>query len=145
MPLTGGLGGTTCRCGGGLAKQMAGNVENGEASTLLRMRLEVRFDENLDGLFAGVDLDTDRRVAEVDLVASSVLSSNDGVRHCSLGQKEAARKAFVFDSVVVVRNPGETLSPANAPAEIGGECRQRTAMHMAAVVEMTVIRIEFSD
>ena len=26
-----------------------------------------------------------------------------------------ARKIFVFDSIVVVRNPGETLSPANAP------------------------------
>ena len=45
---------------------------------------KVRFDENLDGLFAGVDLDTDSLVTEVDLVASSVLSSNDGVSHCCL-------------------------------------------------------------
>jgi hypothetical protein len=31
-----------------------------------------------------VDLDTDSLVAEVDLVASSVLSANDGVRHYRL-------------------------------------------------------------
>jgi hypothetical protein len=38
-------------------------LENGEASTLLRQRLEVR-DENLDGLFVGGDLDTDGLVAK---------------------------------------------------------------------------------
>ena len=43
-------------CGGGFAKQVAGNVEKGEASTLLRERLEIRLDENLDGLFAGINL-----------------------------------------------------------------------------------------
>ena len=72
---------TSRRCGGGFAKQVAGDVENSEASTALGERLEVRLDENFDGLFAGVDLDTDSLVAEVDLVASPVLSSNDGVRH----------------------------------------------------------------
>jgi hypothetical protein len=50
---------------------------------------EIRFDENLDGLFAGVDLNTDTRVAKVHLVASSVLSSNDGVGHCSLFVSES--------------------------------------------------------
>jgi hypothetical protein len=37
--------GTSCRCGGGFAKQVAGNVENGESPTLLRERLEIRLDE----------------------------------------------------------------------------------------------------
>jgi len=48
---------------------MAGNVEKGEAPTLLRERIEIRLDENLDGLFAGINLDTNRRVAKVDLMA----------------------------------------------------------------------------
>jgi hypothetical protein len=38
-------------------------------------------DENLDRLFTGMNLDTNRRIAKVNLVASSVLSSNDGVGH----------------------------------------------------------------
>jgi hypothetical protein len=75
--------GTSRRCGGGFAKQMAGNVENGKAPTLLCERLEICVDENLDGLFAGINLDTNRRVAKVDLVPSSVGSSNDGVGHQS--------------------------------------------------------------
>ena len=61
--------GTSRRCGGGFAKQVAGNVEKGEAPTLLRERFEIRLDENLDGLFAGINLDTNRRVAKVDLMA----------------------------------------------------------------------------
>jgi hypothetical protein len=78
------LRGTTRRRCGGFAKQVPGNVENGETPTPLGERLEVRLDENLDGLFAGVDLDSNGVVAKVDLVASSVLSSNDGIRHCGL-------------------------------------------------------------
>ena len=67
------------RCGGSFAKQVAGNVEKGKAPTLLWEHVEIRLDENLDGLFAGINLDTNRRVAEIDLVASSVCSANDGV------------------------------------------------------------------
>ena len=48
---------------------------------LFRDHLEIRLDENLDGLFAGVDLDADSFVVKVDLLASSVRSSNDGVGH----------------------------------------------------------------
>jgi hypothetical protein len=73
--------GTSRRCGGSFAKQVAGNVEKRETATLLEERLEIRLDENLDGLFAGINLDTNRRVAEIDLVASSVCSSNYGVGH----------------------------------------------------------------
>ena len=37
------------------------------------------------------------------------------------------------------------VEPRQSPAEIIGERRQRTAMHMAAVVQMTVIDIEFAN
>ncbi len=76
--------GTSCRCGGSLAKQVARNVQKGEAPTFLRERVEIRLDENLHGLFAGINLDTNRRVAEIDLMASSVCSANDGVGHYRL-------------------------------------------------------------
>jgi len=82
-----GILGTSRRCGGGFAKQVAGNIENGEASTLLRDCLEIRLDENLDGLFAGINLDTNRRVAKFNLVASSVCSANDGVGHYRLASQ----------------------------------------------------------
>jgi hypothetical protein len=78
---------TSCRCGGGFAKQVAGNVEKAEAPTLLRELFEIRLDENLDGLFAGINLDTNRRIAEIDLVASSVCSANDGVGHYRLASQ----------------------------------------------------------
>src|SRR5258708_4424774 len=74
--------GTSCRCGGSLAKQVARNIQKGETATLFRERLEIRLDENLDGLFARINLDTNGRVAEIDLVPSSVRSANDGVGHC---------------------------------------------------------------
>ena len=82
-----GLRGTSRRCGGGLAKQVAGNVEKGEAPTFLREHFGIRLDENLDGLFAGINLDTNGRVAEIDLVASSVCSANDGVGHYRLASQ----------------------------------------------------------
>src|ERR1700740_1686183 len=41
--------------------------------------------------------------------------------------------------------PRRDVEPGRSSAEIIGERRQRTTMHMAAVVEMTVIDIEFSD
>ena len=40
--------------------------------------------------------------------------------------------------------PRRDVEPGQSPAEIISECRQRTTMHMAAVVEMTVIDIEFA-
>jgi hypothetical protein len=79
-----GVRGTSRRCGGSFAKEVAGNVDKSEAPTFLRERVEIRLDENLDGLFAGINLDTNGRVAEIDLVASSVCSANDGVGHYRL-------------------------------------------------------------
>jgi hypothetical protein len=73
-----GVRGTSSRCGGGFAKQVAGNVEKREAPTFLREPID------LDGLLTGINLDTNGRVAKVHLMASSVLSSNDGVGHFGL-------------------------------------------------------------
>jgi hypothetical protein len=64
-------------CRTGFAARRA--AAKGKTATLFRQRLGIRLDENLDGLFAGINLDTTRRAAKVDLVASSVRSSNDGV------------------------------------------------------------------
>ena len=80
-----GVRGTSSRCGDGFAKQVARNVDKSEAPTFLRERIEIRLDENLDGLSAGINLDTNGRVAEIDLVSSSFRSANNGVGHC--GQK----------------------------------------------------------
>jgi hypothetical protein len=70
---------------------VAGNVEKREAPTLLRERLEIRLDKNLDDLFAVINPDADWRVAEIDLMSSSVLSSNDGVGHGRLALKVRRR------------------------------------------------------
>ena len=64
-------------------------MANGSKSpTLFREHLEIRLDENLDGLFAGMNLDTDGRVAEIDLMASPVFSSNNGVGHYRLAWRD---------------------------------------------------------
>jgi hypothetical protein len=44
----------------------------------------IRVDENLVGLVGGINLDTNGRVAEINLVASSVHSSNDRAGHFGL-------------------------------------------------------------
>src|SRR5215472_983826 len=41
--------------------------------------------------------------------------------------------------------PRRHVEPGQCPAEIVGERRQRTAMHVPAVIEMTAIDIEFAD
>jgi hypothetical protein len=76
----GDAGSSRC-CTGGFAKLVAGNVENGKAPTPLRKRLDIRLDKNLNRLLAGINLDTNGRIAKVHLVAAPVLSSNDGVGH----------------------------------------------------------------
>jgi hypothetical protein len=65
--------------------------------TPLRERLEIRLDENLDGLFTGVDLDMYSLVSEVEFVASSVPSSNDDVRHGGLVQRRSTQHCAAFD------------------------------------------------
>jgi hypothetical protein len=58
------------RCASGsparsFTKQVAGNVDYCKAPPFFRMRLKVRLDEYLDSLFAGVDFNTDRRIAKL--------------------------------------------------------------------------------
>jgi hypothetical protein len=89
--------GTSRRCGGSFAKQVAGNVEKRETPTLFRHRIEIRRDENLDGLFAGINLDTNGHVTEIDLVSSSVRSSNDCVGHYRLAFRGRRRYQTTFD------------------------------------------------
>ena len=84
-----GVRGTSSRFGGGFAKKVAWNVEKREAATLLREGLEIRLNENLHGLFAGINLDTNGRVAKFNLGASPVFSSNDSVGHHRLGYGSA--------------------------------------------------------
>jgi hypothetical protein len=64
------------------AEQAAGNIDEGEAPMLLREPLEVGLDENLNGLLAGINLDTNRRVAKGRPRALSGFSANDGLGHC---------------------------------------------------------------
>jgi len=91
--------GTSRCCGGSFAKQVAGNVEKGETATLLRERLEIRLDENLHGLFAAINLDTNGRVAKVHPMASSVRSSNDGVGHMISLERGQRRSQATFRPV----------------------------------------------
>jgi hypothetical protein len=70
---------------------MAGNIEKGKTATLLREHLGIRLDENLDDLFAGINRNTNRRFAKVDLVSSSVRSSNDGVGHYRLALRDSGK------------------------------------------------------
>jgi hypothetical protein len=78
-------------------KRVTGNVEKGEAPTLLREHLEVRFDENLNGLLARINLDTNGCVAEINLVASSVRSANDSMGHYRPAPKDRRRYQTTFD------------------------------------------------
>lgn len=69
----------TPRCGAGAFTKLG--TRKGEAPAPTRKRVEIRFDKDLDRLSTGINLDTNRRITKVKLVASSVLSSNDGVGH----------------------------------------------------------------
>jgi hypothetical protein len=63
-----GIRGTSRRYSGGFAKKAAGYVEKDEVPTLLQDRLEIRLDKNFDGFLAQINLGTNGRVAEIDLV-----------------------------------------------------------------------------
>jgi hypothetical protein len=48
------------------------------------MGLKIGLDENLDGLVAGVNFDADRRIPEIDFVPTTIVSTNNRVRHSVL-------------------------------------------------------------
>jgi len=63
------------------AEKVARDIEDRKLPPLFRMRLEVCLDEYLHRFLAGVHFNPKRRIAEIDLVATTVLSSDDRMRH----------------------------------------------------------------
>jgi hypothetical protein len=57
------------------------DVEKDETAAFLGMGLEIGLDENLDGLVVGVNFDPDRRIAEIDFVPTTIVPSDDRMRH----------------------------------------------------------------
>jgi hypothetical protein len=66
---------------GRFAEKVARDIEDRKPSPRLRMRLEVCLDEYLHRFLAGVHFDPERRIAEINLVAATVLSSDNHMRH----------------------------------------------------------------
>jgi hypothetical protein len=66
---------------GRFAEKVARDIEDRKPSPRLRMRLEVCLDEYLHRFLAGVHFDPERRIAEINLVAATVLSSDNRMRH----------------------------------------------------------------
>jgi hypothetical protein len=64
-----------------LAEKVAWDVNYCKATSLFRQRLKICLDENLDGLAAGINLDTDRRIAKIDLMSATVVPTNNSVGH----------------------------------------------------------------
>ena len=69
------------RCAGSFAELMARNADNRKAPAFFWKRVKIRLDEDLNGITAGVNFDANGRIAKIDFVTSSVLSSNDRIGH----------------------------------------------------------------
>jgi hypothetical protein len=63
------------------AEKVARDIEDRKLPPLFRMRLEVCLDEYLHRFFAGIHLEPKRRIAKIDFVPATVLSSDDRMRH----------------------------------------------------------------
>src|SRR5712691_7982904 len=84
-----------------LAEKVAWDVDYCKATSLFRQRLKICLDENLDGLPAGINFDTDRRIAKIYLMSATVLPPNNSVRHSrspSLPQTPSVGLASVSES-----------------------------------------------
>jgi hypothetical protein len=57
------------------------DVEKDKAAAFLGMGLKIGLDKNLDGFVAGVNFDADWCVAEIDFVPTTIVSTNNRVRH----------------------------------------------------------------
>jgi hypothetical protein len=66
---------------GRFAEKVARDIEDRKAPPLFRMRLEVCLDEYLHRFLAGVHFDPERRIAKINLVATTILSSDNRMRH----------------------------------------------------------------
>jgi hypothetical protein len=65
----------------GLAKLLPREIDYGETPMFLWQSLEISLNEYLNGFFAGINFDTHWRVAEINLMSATVLSSEDGMGH----------------------------------------------------------------
>jgi hypothetical protein len=74
---------------------MTGDVDQCEASPLFRMRLEIRLNKDFDGFLAGVYLDAHGRIAKINFMPATVLSSNDGMRHWHLARRQRALRSHL--------------------------------------------------
>jgi hypothetical protein len=54
-----------CRLARSFAEKVAGDVDYCKASPFFGVRLEIRFDEDFDGLVAGINFNAHRRIAEI--------------------------------------------------------------------------------
>jgi hypothetical protein len=66
---------------GRFAEKVARDIEDRKPPPLFRMRLEVCLNEYLHRLLTGVHFDPERRIAEINLVAATVHSSDNRMRH----------------------------------------------------------------
>ena len=71
----------SCRVTGSLAEQVAGDIDYGKTSPFFCLRFKIRLHKNLDGLFAGINLDTHRRVPKINFVPAAVHPSDNRMRH----------------------------------------------------------------
>jgi hypothetical protein len=60
---------------------MARNADNRKAPLFFWKRFKVCLYKDLNGITAGVNVDANGRIAKIDFVTSSVLSSNDRMGH----------------------------------------------------------------
>jgi hypothetical protein len=72
---------TSRRLAGSFTEEVTWDVENRKTPPFLRVRLEIRLDEDLDGLLAGVYFEADRCIAEIHFMSATALSTNYGMRH----------------------------------------------------------------
>jgi hypothetical protein len=70
-----------CGVSCGLAKLLARDANNSETPTLFWKGFIICLDKNLNGFPACVYLDANGRLAKVNLMAATVLSSDNGMRH----------------------------------------------------------------
>jgi hypothetical protein len=76
------------------AEKMARDIEDRKPPPLFRMRLKVCLDEYLHRFLAGVHFDPERRIAKINLVAATVLSSDNRVRHDLLPPQSRMPKQY---------------------------------------------------
>jgi hypothetical protein len=68
---------------GGLAEEVAWDVDQRKTSPFFSVRFKICLHENLDGFPAGMNFDAYRRVAQIHFVSATIPSPHNRVRHFS--------------------------------------------------------------